>query len=322
MSRRPGPIPFVYPPGEEELARVESDGQVSLLAGGGVSWPPEVDHLSASSISRFLRCPESWRRRYLLSERERSTGSQVIGTACHAAQETNYRQKMESHEDMPVSDVEDAYAAAFDAAVDDRGGASEVVWDANPRGASKDLGAGMVRPYRLLAAPSVQPTAVEESFRFQVPGAPVPIIGRVDLEGRIVVPGKNGGETRHDVLDATIDMKFGGRVSYKLAPGERLQGLVYMLARSGPVHFHFTSYSGRVTQPPEHPLVVPYNRGSQDAARLLIERAVEQISMLYVRYGPDRTWPGALAHTWACSSCSYQPTCPYWGGAGGPLESL
>ena len=43
----------------------------------------DIDHLSASSIQLFLRCPEAWRRKYLCGEVEPPTAAMQAGTRAH-----------------------------------------------------------------------------------------------------------------------------------------------------------------------------------------------------------------------------------------------
>lgn len=283
------------------------------LATGDTVWPEEVRHLSASSISTLWTCPEKFRRQYLHREPFRPSGAMLMGTACHAAQEANYVQKIETAEDLPVADLEDAYSTKFDEEISTRGGAGEIDWK-HPLAKTKDLGAGMVRPYREIIAPSVQPTAVERWFRVDVEGVPVQVVGRTDVEGKVVLADADGAP--YEIGPVVIDMKFGEKVSHKLDAGARLQGLIYVMARNAHAHFHYCSHAGRVTAPPESPLVVPNNAGATLAATTIIQRAADTITDLYARYGPDEPWPGeGLSHSWACGYCSARPVCVYWAGS-------
>jgi RecB family exonuclease len=264
-----------------------------------------VRHLSATSIGMVMRCPEQFRRRYILGMRSRPGGAMVVGSACHGALEHNFRQKLETGADLPEADVLDAYAAAWDASIDESGGESEVEWSEKPARA-KDRGAAMTRAYRTAGAPRIQPERVERSFRLDVTDVPVPVVGRTDVEGKLVI---DGTAIHHGIV---FDMKFGGRVPSRLEPPHRLQGLIYALARRRHAHFHVTGATLKVALAPETPLVVPFDVAAERAALVLIQRAAQTITSLYSRYGPDAPWPGALAHSWACGYCGWRESCIYW----------
>jgi len=53
-----------------------------------------ISHLSASSLRLLRVCPEAWRRRYILGERERPGEALVLGKAVHSALEHTHRQKV------------------------------------------------------------------------------------------------------------------------------------------------------------------------------------------------------------------------------------
>ena len=56
-----------------------------------------VSHLSHSSLALFWRCPERWRRRYVLRERESVGGPAVIGKAVGAALTARFAAQIAGH---------------------------------------------------------------------------------------------------------------------------------------------------------------------------------------------------------------------------------
>jgi hypothetical protein len=58
-------------------------------ATAGGAWPERIEHLSASSIGMFRRCPEQFRHRYILGEKERPGEALLIGSAFHTGLEFN-----------------------------------------------------------------------------------------------------------------------------------------------------------------------------------------------------------------------------------------
>src|SRR5579871_349320 len=129
-----------------------------------------VEHLSATSTSMFMRCPEQFRRRYVLGEKERPGGALVLGRGFHFAQETNFRQKLETYRDLPMDDVVGAYHAGWDQEVAKYGGAGEIEWDDRLKPDTlRHRGEELVRQYHLAVAPKMQPTTVEEEFNLVLP---------------------------------------------------------------------------------------------------------------------------------------------------------
>lgn len=159
----------------------------------------------------------------------------------------------------------------------------------------------MLKLYHRKLSPTVQPIAVEERFERPVPGVPVPLVGRIDVmeEGRI------------------LDRKTDKQGATKARPEWRVQALVYMAAY--PNHdfaWHVQSKNGalRTYGPDKNPgLLLSNTPGKQRAARLLVKEAWDMLTDFYSRYGLDQPWPGvALAHPYACSTCSFRPTCIWW----------
>src|SRR5437879_6191865 len=93
------------------------------------AWSLPIDHLSASSFGMWSRCPEQWRRRYVLGQKESPGAALVIGSGFHFAQEHNFRQKIESFVDLPAEEVAEAFHHGWERELEKYGGVNEVVWD-------------------------------------------------------------------------------------------------------------------------------------------------------------------------------------------------
>lgn len=265
-----------------------------------------LDHWSPSSLSMLQRCPRAWQERYLHGRKERPAEAPLIGTAVHAAIEANFRQKIESHKDLPPIDVLDSYQEEiFPHVIKDeqeRAGA-EVLWDTSPDKA-RNRGRVMLSEYHGTVAPRVQPEAVELRIEADF-GLPVPVIGRFDVRRAA----------------SLIDVKTGRQATRKPKEAWRIQASVYGRAENKPVEFHSlaaTTKTEKVT------IVTPLE--SEDmlvhptlAERIEIARSVRVISDLacffMAKYGTDTAWPtlGTL-HTWACDYCGFRKDCPAWQG--------
>jgi hypothetical protein len=152
-----------------------------------------------------------------------------------------------------------------------------------------------------MVAPRIQPLAVECAISVDF-GAPIPIIGRYDVERD----------------ETTIDYKTGKRVKRSPEESWRFQGAVYMEARNKPVEFHSLSSSatGSVS------IVTPLESEDLLCAPTIEERtemrrtikAISAEAALYMEdYGPDDPWPThGRFHSWACNYCGFRPGCPAW----------
>ena len=94
-------------------------------------------HLSPTQLGMYLRCGEQYRRRYIEKEIVPPGIALIKGGSVHKAAETNFRQKIESREDLPIKDIREAAAANFDGQI-----ASGYILDPDERaiGAKKVLG--------------------------------------------------------------------------------------------------------------------------------------------------------------------------------------
>lgn len=137
--------------------------------------------LSASSVSTFLRCGYQWYLSYVAGLKSPPSLRQSIGLAGHKAVEVNMRQKVDSREDLPESDVLDAFSTEFDQL------APDIELDESKDedlGAGKDSGIKAVSRYHTAAAPRIQPIAVEQPIQFGLEtgdGQRVVYSGQVDI---------------------------------------------------------------------------------------------------------------------------------------------
>ena len=171
-----------------------------------------IEHLSYSSISTYLLCPESWRRRYILKEKTLTATALVFGSATHNTIEAY----MQHGGDLPALWREN-YAAQLQSE------ATEIEFGTETPESVSDDG------LRILSTPAVldvieqvrsdyDPTrerSIERRIELRVPGVPVPIIGYVDIITRDGVPG---------------DFKTASRMWSTNKASEEMQPLVYLAA--------------------------------------------------------------------------------------------
>lgn len=271
-----------------------------LLGAEPAPWLLPLAHVSASSLGTFRRCPEQYRQRYLLGRKEPPSIKLLWGRADHQALEANWRQKIDSHKDLPVSEVQDAFAASLDSAVDESGGEAEVVWDGKKPGEVKDAGVELVAAYHRQASPQVQPVAVERRFELELAGVPVPVVGYIDLETE----------------GPLVERKTAAR-AFKTVPGRyMLQAGVYQLATRRSVDFHASvkTKTPQVLTPASEPgLSFPFSEASAARWERIVVNTTRMLAATYAELGPDEPWPDAIAADGPCQWCGFRKRCPHWG---------
>lgn len=144
---------------------------------------PEIQHLSYSSLSLYMACPEAWRRKYVATEPTTTTPALVFGTAFHACMELAVTERAN-----PVGFWDEAWAGAT--------AGRDVIWGADSPAHHYNEGV------RVLGSPAVQDFAqalqphvdehgpwTERKVTLRVPGVDLPIIGYIDFLGADGVPG-------------------------------------------------------------------------------------------------------------------------------------
>jgi len=133
-----------------------------------------MDHISPTQINMYLRCPASYYYRYVCGMVLPPKSALTKGRAVHKGQEHNYRQKIESYQDLPLHEVKEVTAAAFEAEQD----LTEFEPDEKP-GQVKDEAVTLAALYHQEVAPKTQPFLVEE--KVEVPLAGTTLLGFIDL---------------------------------------------------------------------------------------------------------------------------------------------
>lgn len=263
------------------------------------AWPDIFPaRLSPSSIALAASCPEKFRRKYILDERERWGGAAIVGIAVHRAVEEMFAHKLE-HGDLPDADMaQDVTRQAFaDKTVEaEKDG---IDWGDTKPGDAVDQSILLTTAYHGTAAPNVEPVAVEEWVGAQIPGLP-------ELSGRIDVIQKQG----------ILDVKTTGRKMTEPRGDWRLKGSLYVLMTGQSIEWNVitkTKTPGVYTAADTPGLFMP----ATPLLMKLTERRVQAVAATLIdmleRYGPEEPWPtNATEHDWACSYCSFKPDCRWW----------
>lgn len=258
---------------------------------------PVKPHLSPSQIESYTRCPEAYRRRYL--EKEIIPPGIVIaqGKGVHKGAETNFRQKIQTHADLPAQDIIDAAVAAFEA--ETRGGLSFSAEEVG-RGAgivigeAKDQTAAFAALHAEKQAPDYQPISVEREARIVLPNSTHDLLGYIDLEddaGRVTDFKTANRRKSQSEADASVQLTYysaGYTVKHRKPPKEvRLDVIV---KNKTPVRQVLTSIRDQSDYKP------------------LVNRVNAVLHGIKAGSFPPAT-PGA----WWCGPewCGYWSTCPF-----------
>ena len=144
--------------------------------------------LSATQLTMFLRCPRQYEYRYIQGIKRPPSGAMVQGRVWHETLERNYRQKVDSNKDLPLSEMQESYADRLDETL----ASEEIEFEPTENPAKlKDVGSAIVAAHHKSIAPIVHPMAVEQRFTVDFgPAVPFDFVGVWDLierDGTIVV---------------------------------------------------------------------------------------------------------------------------------------
>ena len=277
-------------------------------------------YLSNSSYTRFLLCPEDWRRWYLKGERPPPSGAMFLGSRVDDALTVYYRRELEHGDNLTLEQVADAYRdrwqAELAAANDDRG----VDWDQDlDQARAFELGLDAVAlTFSELVPRLGRPIAVQRKLEFALaPDLEWTIQCYLDLETER--RGEHG-----ESLRAVIDYKVKTTTITQAKADCDPQAGLYLAARwleGQPAReFCFAQIAKpgarRRKQMAAALITTTRTVGQQRASLARIAQAASQLAAYYERFGPDEPWGFADPAGWKCAPryCAHWHACP--GGTG------
>ena len=147
-------------------------GAPSLSASGAVI-PGLVEHLSASSVGTYLRCPRRWWFKYVAKQPEGRDGGLIAGSAMHEVAEHVLTLRMQGFDLLSPTEAEDLARGYVESMSAEAGLAREDIDFASDRSARQ------TRVWATEVAPGIVPVAVEAKFDTTIEG--IRVIGRLDL---------------------------------------------------------------------------------------------------------------------------------------------
>lgn len=268
-----------------------------------------IERLSPSSIEGFYKCPEQWRQERIVKAPRFSTAEQLFGSAFHRAAECNFRQKIVSHEDIPVKEMRDVTGDSFNAVVEEVKGEEEIRWyDSAPGDVQADVilamvGEGEDLGYHQVLAPAVQPVAVERWLEVSTVLG-VPLVGKLDVETESVIRDLKTGKKRKTQADLDSNIQATAYLYMRDAEGNHADEFGWHVAV-------------RTKTPSQQELSTTRTAGEFAAFERLLLVTAQTIQHFMETYGAEGPWPGTSPMAWWCSSvqCSFWASCAWRGGA-------
>jgi hypothetical protein len=279
-----------------------------------------IRHMSNSSLTKFLLCPEDWRRHYVLGHRTPPSGAMFLGGRVDDAISTYYGRILEHHEQLTTEQVKDAYRDHWQrelAAEQDKLG---IQWDPELGEADVfDMGLQAIELTLAELVPKLgQPTAVQRKLEFALAPGITEWTIQCYLDLETLRPDEHG-----ELHPAIIDYKIkGSPLSQQKADHDPQAGL-YLAGRwleGAPAQgFSFAQIGKpgpRRRQMSTSLITTQRTAGQLRGTLARIAIAAAQIAALYEKFGPDQPWGFADPSGWKCSRryCSHYTSCP--GGAG------
>lgn len=278
-----------------------------------------IRHLSNSSYTRLLLCPEDWRRHYLKGERTPPTGAMFLGARVDDAVSGFYARQLEHGEILDLDQVRDLYRDRWHQQLANEHAKRGVRWEADLSEADAfALGLDALAVTFTELVPRLgRPVAVQRKLEFSI--AEVEWTVRCFLDLEVLRDSDEHPEPVAEVVDykvksspitqakADVDPQAGLYLAGRWLEGEPARAFRFaQIAKPGSRRKHMSSTLITTTR----------TLGQQRATLARIAQAASQIHALYERYGPDEPWGFADPTGWKCGPryCSAWHACP--GGAG------
>ena len=296
--------------GAERAARIHIPRRLRVRYDG-----EPLRHLSHSSYSRFLLCPDDWRRHYLKGERTPPSGAMFLGGRVDDALSTYYRRLLEHGDRLALDQLHDAYRDHWTRELAAEQARRGVHWhdDLDEPDAFR-IGRHAVSLTLTELVPLIgRPVAVQRELSYPLaPGLEWTIQGFLDVETIREHPDRGG-----DPAPAIVDYKVKSTLHSQAKADHDPQAGLYLAGQPAD-HFCFAQIGkpgSRRKQMSSAFVVTRRTVGQMRATLARIAQAASQIVALYERYGPDEPWGFADPSGWKCSPryCAHS-RCPGGGG--------
>lgn len=139
------------------------------------------DHLSASQIGMYQRCPMQYEFRYVKGIKKAPNSGLILGISVHKGVETNYLHKFKTKKPAKLSEVLDAFSDRWEE------GKKGADFEGKNPGQVKDTGVQMSKMHYDKLAPAVQPLEKPEyGFEIAIPGVRKKFVGYIDVLAKVL----------------------------------------------------------------------------------------------------------------------------------------
>ena len=303
------PAPTTAPAAAELAARIQIPRRLPVRYDG-----QPLRHLSNSSYTKFLLCPEDWRRHYLKGERTPPTGAMFLGSRVDDALTAYYRPPARARRPARARPGPRRLPRPLAPAARRRAGQARRRLGARPRPRPTPSRSAWTRSTLTFAelVPRLgRPVAVQRKLEFALaPGARVdrPVLpGPRDASATPTPASRRPGDRRLQGQEQP-DLAGQGRPRPAGRPVPR-RTLARGPARRATSRFAQIAKPGARRKQMSSALVTTTRTAGQQRATLArIAQAASQIHALYERYGPDEPWGFADPTGWKCC----ERYCPHW----------
>lgn len=192
-----------------------------------------VRHLSVSSIRTFEMCGESWRRRYLLREKEQMGAAVYAGRAYGSALEAHFHALING-EQFSATDADDLMLEEFGVEIADARASGELASGEDLDKVRENCRAPL-RGYLRDIAPTIEnPLAVEREMRARFAGAEWDFVGYLDLDtNSAVIDHKLSGSNKWSQRKVDADLQATSYLLMKRLAGEPVERFEFHVAKPG-----------------------------------------------------------------------------------------
>ena len=276
-------------------------------------------HLSNSSYTKFLLCPEDWRRHYIQGERTPPTGAMFLGSRVDDAVTAYYARQLDHGELLALDQVHDLFRERWRLQLEAEQAKRGVTWESDlPEPEAFRIGVDALTVTFAELVPHLgRPVAVQRKLEFTIaPGAEWSVQCWLDLE----TIRETDGEAAPEVVDYKVKSSLISQAKADVDPQAGLYLAGRWLEGQPARAFSFAQIAkpgARRKQISSALVTTTRTVGQQRATLARIAQAASQIHALYERFGPDKPWGFADPTSWKCS----ERYCHHWlrscpGGAG------
>lgn len=276
-------------------------------------------HLSPSSYSLWVSCPEAWRRRYIKGEKPPPSGSMFLGSRVDDALSAYHRRILEHGDRLVLDQVLDIYGEQWAGELQIEREKQGIQWEEDlPETVAFEMGRRAVELAMAELVPHLgDPVDVQRRLEFSIaPDLDWTVLCYLDLE---TVREELGGSQVATVVDFKVK---NSPITQDKANTDPQAGL-YLAGRwlegypAGELCFAQIAKPGK-RRKQMAASVVPTRRTTGQLRGVLsrLALAASQIAACYERYGPEQPWGFADPTSWKCSHryCHAWASCP--GGRG------